>query len=152
MIVLPPMNRDSITFLFFYWILNMWVVVLHTETMPCCMRSLIATANSLRTMVVTSGEFMRNSGWLWELELSSEAAKEVLLAVVVQSVSVRHSTRLQASRIWSTASSKRALRSLDKETSKKVQSNLHEGRACVCPSTLLWAELPALENLRKRLI
>ena len=61
---------------------------------------------------------MRNSGWLWELELSSEAAKEVLLAVVVQSVSVKHSTRLQASRIWSTASSRRARRSLDKETTR----------------------------------
>ena len=95
------------------------------------MRSLIATANSLRTMVVTSGEFMRNSGWLWELELSSEAAKEVLLAVVVQSVSVRHSTRLQASRIWSTASSKRALRSLDKETTRCNQIYMKDELVCV---------------------
>ena len=81
------------------------------------MRSLIATANSRRTIVVTSGEFMRNSGWLCS-ELSSEVAKEVLLAVVVQSVSVRHSTRLQASRIWSTANSRRARRSLDKSVIK----------------------------------
>ena len=113
MIVLQPMNRDSITYTY-NGILN----IVCTEIIPCCIRSLIATANSLRTMVVTSGEFMRNSGWLWELELSSEAAKEVLLAVVVQSVSVKHSTRLQASRIWSTASSRRARRSLDKETTR----------------------------------
>jgi hypothetical protein len=84
--------------------------MLHTDIIPCCIRSRIAKANSRLTIVVTSGDAIRNSGWLCD-EPSSEAA-ELQLLVVVQSVSVRHSTRLQASRMWSTASSSLARRSL----------------------------------------
>lgn len=89
-------------------------IFLNTVNIPCCMRSLIATANSRLTMVVTRGEVIRNSGCEWASEPCWELSSEAEL-VVVQSVSVRHSIRLHASKIWSTASSSLALRSLGKE-------------------------------------
>ena len=90
------------------------------------MRSLIATANSRRTIAVTRGEVIKNSGWL-AVELSSDPAL-VLWLMVVQSVSVKHSTRLQASKIWSRASSSLALRSLGRQTHSfrwPLQDQLH---------------------------
>jgi hypothetical protein len=53
------------------------------------------------TMEATFGDDMKNSGWLSDSDMTD-----------VQSVSVRHSTSLHASITWSTASSRRARRSL----------------------------------------
>lgn len=63
------------------------------------MRSLIATANSRLTMVVTRGEVMRNSGCEWAVASEKQELSSVVDPMVVQSVSVKHSTRLQASRM-----------------------------------------------------
>ena len=68
---------------------------------PCCMRSLTAVASCFLAIVVTLGDFIRNSG-----------SSSVDAPVVVET----HSTCEQASSMWSTASSRRARRSLQRRT------------------------------------
>ncbi len=73
----------------------------------------LPTANrgkSMRSRFCYSSEMLRDIAHLWRP--SSDKAE---LLVVVQSVSVRHSTRLQASRMWSTAISSLARRSLERQ-------------------------------------